>query len=63
MTEEELAFFNECLVYIYFKMKEYQNAKILTEEMISKLSKQVLFNIGDTDEEIPFPIRYIQACT
>jgi hypothetical protein len=39
MPDEQLIFYNECLVYVFFKLKEYQNAKILAEQMIAKLDK------------------------
>ncbi|CDW76455.1 UNKNOWN [Stylonychia lemnae] len=63
MTEEEITFYNECLVYTYFKLKEYQNAKILSEEIISKLQKSIMFAVNDSDEDIPFPLRYLNACS
>ena len=49
MPDEEVVFYNECIVYIFFKLKEYQNARILAEEMISKLSKQVIFSLSDSE--------------
>ena len=39
MSEEEVVFYNECLVYVFLKLKEFQNAKLLAEEMIAKLDK------------------------
>jgi len=44
-----VSFFNECMVFIYFRLKEYQNAKILAQEILDKLSKQVLFSVGDSE--------------
>ncbi len=49
ITEEEIAFYNECLVYVYFKLKEFQNAKLLSDEMLSKLSKQAIFSVNDNE--------------
>eukprot|EP00347_Sterkiella_histriomuscorum_P001642 403371239 len=65
MTEEEITFHNQCLVYVYFKLKEYQNARILSEEILTKLQKSVMFAVHDdtNDEEIPFPLRYLHACS
>lgn len=49
MTEEEITFLNECLVYTYFKLKEYQNAKILSEEIITKIQKSIMFAVHDNE--------------
>ena len=49
MTEEEVTFYNQCLVYTYFKLKEHQNAKILSEEIMSKLQKSIMFAVHDNE--------------
>jgi len=59
MTEDEVTFLNLSLVYTFFKLKEYQNAKILAEEMLAKLSKQVLFNVNE--DETPFSLKFLYA--
>ncbi len=50
LSEDELVFYNQCLVYVFFKLKEFQNSKLLAEEIINKLAKQAIFNIGDDQE-------------
>ena len=42
-------FLRQCLVFVFFKLKEYQNAKIVSEEMIKKLDKEFLFSISDNE--------------
>lgn len=49
LTEEEVSFFNQCLVYVFFKLKEYQNARILAGDNIKKLSRQAMFSFGEQE--------------
>jgi hypothetical protein len=37
LSEEEIQFFNLCLVYVFFKLKEHHYAKVLSEEILQKL--------------------------
>jgi len=37
LTDEEIDFFNICLAFVFFKLKEYPNARILTEEILQKV--------------------------
>ena len=46
LTEEAVQFFNECLVYSLFKLREYKNAETLSEQVTSKIQKQALFSFG-----------------
>jgi len=53
---------NQCLVYVFFKLKEFQNAKILSEQMIAKLDKQVMFSVKEEYEGM-FIFKYLLAAT
>jgi hypothetical protein len=37
MTEETVQFFNECLIYSLFKLREFKNAETLSEQVTSKI--------------------------
>ena len=50
MTEETVQFFNECLIYSLFKLKEYKNAETLSHEIITKIQKQAIFSFGGDHE-------------
>ena len=37
LSEEAIQLFNQCLIYALIKLKEYKNAKILSDQVMSKL--------------------------
>jgi hypothetical protein len=47
LSEDELQFFNISLVFVFFKLKEFPNTRILAEEVMYKLKKQVMFTLDD----------------
>ena len=49
LNDDEVLFYNSCLVFVFFKLKEFQNAKILSTEVISKLSRQAIFSVVDSE--------------
>ena len=49
-NEDTVQFFNECLVYSLFKLKEYKNAETLSNEIITKIQKQTIFSFGGDTE-------------
>jgi hypothetical protein len=49
LGEEEISFFNQCLIYVFMKLKEYTNARILADENITKIKKQAMFSFGDNE--------------
>mmetsp|Transcript_25125 Transcript_25125/g.18917 ORF Transcript_25125/g.18917 Transcript_25125/m.18917 type:complete len:132 (+) Transcript_25125:307-702(+) len=57
-----LIFLNLALVFAFFKLKEYQNARILSEQMIAKLDRQVMFSVKEESNGL-FPFRYMLAAS
>jgi len=49
LSEEEMQFFNLCLVYVFLKLKEYHYARVLAEEILQKLKRQGLFSFDDQE--------------
>lgn len=62
LSEEEVQFFNQCLVYVFLKLKEFHYARVLSEEILQKLKRQGIFSFDEQDE-IPYPLRYLHACS
>lgn len=49
LSEEEVQFFNLCLVYVFLKLKEFHYARVLAEEILQKLKRQGLFSFDDSE--------------
>jgi hypothetical protein len=49
LSEEEVQFFNLCLVYVFLKLKESHYAKALAEEIVQKLKRQGIFSFDDQE--------------
>jgi hypothetical protein len=49
------------MVYLFYRLKEYQNARILAEENLAKLDKQIFFCVSGEEDEALFPFRYLLA--
>ena len=53
---EQLHFFNVCMVYVLHKLKEFQNAKQMASELLTRMEKE-----GASEEKI-FPVKFLLAC-
>ena len=49
LSEDEVQFFNLCLVYVFLKLKEYNYARVLSEEILQKLKRQGIFSFDDQE--------------
>lgn len=58
---DQLHLYNVCLVYTYHKLKEFQSAKQMAQELLVKLERQTSLSL-ENDERI-FPVKFLLACS
>ena len=52
---------NVCLIYVFLKLKEYENAKTLARELLEELERQDTLSLEAREKE--FPVKFLLAAS
>ena len=56
---EQRSLFNVCLIYVYLKLKEFENARTLAQELLEEYERQETLSL-EADER-QFPVKFLLA--
>ena len=59
VTRDQRELFNVCLIYVFLKLKEYENAKTLAQDLLGEYERQDSLSLESDERE--FPVKFLLA--
>ena len=59
VSRDQRELFNVCLIYVFLKLKEYENAKTLAQDLLGEYERQDSLSLESDERE--FPVKFLLA--